>query len=258
MTPTQTGLIIVGVVVVMAMFAFIVQSIENQRRERRMRLLLLKDQVRRADHLLRTLPEHYITREIRDLLVKYLQQRWKLILELENSPENRQKTVELKELAAQPLPVVEHPAGSMTLHTDRGHAERTASLLRELFQFLAELKASGLLADVHASEVIYQVKEAYTRTRLDVELMDAMELEASRGVATALPRYRTAFAKLQRLNQTQQLDRQLFEVGRHLEQLQLQVDEERQLKEAQERKRREEEAEQEARLRAGGFPPPSR
>ncbi|MDP1069442.1 hypothetical protein, partial [Klebsiella pneumoniae] len=75
MSPTETGLIIVAVVVVMAMIAFSIQTVENQRRERRMRLLMLKDQIRRADHLLHTLPEHYITREIRDVLVRYLQNR---------------------------------------------------------------------------------------------------------------------------------------------------------------------------------------
>ncbi|WP_343805190.1 hypothetical protein [Marinobacterium maritimum] len=256
MSPTQTGLIIVAVVVVMAMIAFVIQTVENQRRERRMRLLLLKDQVRRATHLLHTLPDHYITREIRDLLVKYLQQRWKGVLELENSPDNRQKFSELDEFASQPLPVVEHPAGSMTLHTDRNHAERTAALLRELFQFLSELKAGGMLSGIQASEVIYQVKEAYTRTRIDVELMDAMEVEAGRGAAAALPRYRTAGAKLQSLNQTQQLDRQLYELGTHMDQLQTKVDEERKAREAEERKRQQEEAAKQDRFRPGGYIPP--
>ncbi|GAA0789178.1 hypothetical protein [Marinobacterium sediminicola] len=253
MSPTQTGLIIVAVIVVMAMIAFTIQTVENQRRERRMRLLLLKDQVRRATHLLHTLPEHYITREIRDVLVRYAQQRWKSILELESSNDNRQKLNELNEFASLPLPVVEHPAGSMTLHTDRSHAERTASLLRELFQFLSELKASGLLSGVHASEVIYQVKEAYTRTRIDVELMDAIEVEAGRGAAAALPRFRTACSKLQSLNQTQQLDRQLYELGTHMEKLQIQVEEERKAREAEQKKRLAEEAAKQDRFKPGGF-----
>ncbi|MBV0934924.1 hypothetical protein [Marinobacterium weihaiense] len=253
MTPTETGLVIVAVVVLMAIIAFTVQSIENQRRERRMRLLLLKDQVRRADHLLHSLPDHYITREIRDLLVRYLQQRWKLILELANSPENRQKLEDAKALGSQPLPVVEHPEGSMTLHTDRNHAERTAALLRELFQFLSELKAGKLLSSIQAAEVVYQVKEAYTRTRIDVELMDAMEVESARGAAAALPRYRTACAKLQQLNQTQQLDRQLYELGVHLDRLQEQVNADRAAREEEERRRRAEEAEQDDRFAPGVF-----
>ncbi len=253
MDPTQTGLIIVAVVVVMAVIAFVIQAIENQRRERRMRLLLLKDQVRRASHLLHTMPDHYITREIRDVLVRYLQQRLKNILLLENSPDNRQKLGELNEFADQPLPVVEHPPGSLTLHTDRGHAERTAALLRELYQFLSELKTGGLLSGIQASEVIYQVQEAYTRTRIDVELMDAMEVEAGRGAAAALPRYRTAGSKLQSLNQTQQLDRQLYELGTHMDKLQAQVDEERQAREAEEKRRREEEAAKTDRFKPGVF-----
>ncbi|MBA4501498.1 hypothetical protein [Marinobacterium marinum] len=253
MSPTQTGLIIVAVVVVMAMVAFVIQTIENQRRERRMRLLLLKDQVRRASHLLHTLPEHYITREIRDVLVRYLQQRWKSILLLENSPDNRKQPAELEALAGQALPVVEHPEGSMTLHTDRQHAERTAALLRELYQFLTELQAGGMLSGLHASEVIYQVKEAYTRTRLDVELMDAIEVENGRGVAAALPRFRTVCAKLQGLNQTQQLDRQLYEVGTHIDHLQAQVDEDRKAREKEERQRQQEEAAKNDRFKPGVF-----
>lgn len=253
MSPTQTGLMIVAVVVVMATIAFVIQTIENQRRERRMRLLLLKDQIRRADHLLHSLPEHYITREIRDLLVQYLQVRWKWVLELENSAENREKVSELHAISEQPLPVVEHPVGSMTLHTDRNHAERTAALLRELYQFLSELKSGGVLSGILASEVIYQVQEAYTRTRIDVELMDAMEVESGRGAAAALPRYRTACAKLQSLNRTQQLDRQLYELGTHLDRLQSAVEQARQAREAEERKRREEEAAKEERFKPGVF-----
>lgn len=241
MTPTETGLLIIAVVVVMAMIAFTIQNIETQRRERRMRLLLLKDQIRRADHLLRTLPEHYITREIRDLLLNYLVQRWKLTLELERTEENQKKLHELEAVRAQPLPVVEHPQGSMTLHADRNHAERTASLLRELFQFLSDLKKQGTVRVAEADSVIYQVKEAYTRTRLDVEIMDAQETEGARGAGPALPRFRTVLAKLQSLNKTQQLDRQLYEIGTHIDELQAIVEQERLVKEAEEKRRRAEE-----------------
>ncbi|MDY6891753.1 MAG: hypothetical protein SVU24_09215 [Pseudomonadota bacterium] len=253
MSPTETGMIIVAVVVVMAMIAFSIQTIEEQRRERHMRLLILKDQIRRADHLLRTLPEHYITREIRDLLVRYIQSRWKRVLELENSPENQQKLAEMETVAAQPLPVVEHPPGSMTLHTDRSHAQRTAALLRELFQFLTELQRSGLLPAATTRDVIYQVKEAYTRTRIDVEIMDAIEVEQQKGAAPALPRYRTAAAKLQRLNQTQQLDRQIYELSAHIDKLQAIVERERHLREVQEERERAQEAAQEDTFQSGRF-----
>lgn len=241
MSPTETGLIIVAVVIVMATIAFSIQTVENQRRERRMRLLMLKDNVRRADHLLHTLPEHYITREIRDILVKYLQNRWKQVMELENTQDNRQKLSAMEAFAAEPLPVVEHPPGSMTLHTDRNHAQRTAALLRELFQFLTELKTSGMLPAATTQDVIYQVKEAYTRTRIDVEIMEAMEVEQQRGVAPALPRYRTAAGKLQRLNQTQQLDRQIYELSAHMDKIQAIVEHERLQREAEEQRLRAEE-----------------
>ncbi len=241
MTPTETGLLIIAVVAVMAMIAFTIQNIETQRRERRMRLLMLKDQIRRADHLLRTLPEHYITPEIRDLLVHYLIQRWKLVLELENTGENQKCIQELEALRGKALPIVEHPAGSMTLHTDRNHAERTASLLRELFQFLGELKKQGAVRAADIDSTIYQVKEAYTRTRVDVEIMDAQETEQARGAGPALPRFRTVMLKLQGLNGTQQLDRQMYELGTHIDELETIVEQERQKKEAEEKRRRAEE-----------------
>lgn len=242
MTPTETGLLIVALVVVMAAVAFTVQTIENQRRERRMRLLILRDQIRRADHLLHTLPGHYITGEIRDLLVAYLQGRWNQVMALENNPENQKKLEETEALASQPLPVVEYPEGSMTLHRDRAHAQRTAALLRELYQFLMELKKSHVLPAVTAREVFTQVREAYTRTRIDVEIMEAMDVEQSRGAAPALPRYRTAVGKLQRLNLAQQLDRQIYELNTHIDKLQEIAQRERRLREAEEQRRREEEA----------------
>jgi len=253
MSPTETGLIIVAVVVVMAVVAFIIQAIENQRRERHMRLLILKDQIRRADHLLHTLPEHYITREIRDLLVAYLHSRWKLVMGLENNPENQKKLTEMEAFAAQPLPVVEYPEGSMTLHRDRSQAQRTAALLRELYQFLGELQKSHMLPVAAARDVVTQVKEAYTRTRIDVEIMEAMDVEQLRGAAPALPRYRTVAGKLQQLNRTQQLDRQIYELSAHMDRLQEIVQRERQLREAEEKRRRAEEAAKEDKFKPRPF-----
>lgn len=246
MGPTETGLIIVAVVVVMAAVAFTIQAIENQRRERRMRLLILKDQIRRADHLLHTLPEHYITAEIRDLLVAYLQSRWKQVLVLDNTQENQKKLSDLENLASKPLPVVEHPEGSLTLHPDRSQAERTAALLRELYQFLMELQKGQVLFAAAARDVLAQVKEAYIRTRIDVEIMEALEVERHRGAAPALPRYRTVASKLQRLNRTQQLDRQIYELSAHMDKLEAIAQRERQQREEEERRRREEEGKEDS------------
>jgi hypothetical protein len=101
--------------------------------------------------------------------------------------------------------------------------------------------------------VIYQVKEAYTRTRLDVEIMEAQDVEQLRGPAPALPRYRTAAAKLQRLNQTQQLDRQIYELSAHMDKLQAIVERERLRREAQEEQQRAEEAAKEDKFQPKPF-----
>jgi hypothetical protein len=72
--------------------------------------------------------------------------------------------------------------------------------------------------------------------------MEALEVEQQRGPAPALPRYRTAAGKLQRLNQTQQLDRQIYELSAHMDKLQALVERERLLREAEEERKRAEEA----------------
>lgn len=79
MTPTQIGLLVLGGLAVFIVAAMVMQGIENQRRQKRLRVLALKDQIRRADHLFHALPAELRSANMDKLLLNYLMQHWREI-----------------------------------------------------------------------------------------------------------------------------------------------------------------------------------
>lgn len=237
MSPTQVGILILGGILVLAVTAYIVQTIETQRREKRMRLLALRDQIRRADHLLSNLPAFYISPDIRSILIKYMDLRWHQMLELERSPIYQQELEKLAQRASEPFEPGQYPAGSLTYAPDRNTARSTRALLRELAQFLADLQKQNLFSKNGFQAMLRQIKQSYSRLTIELEIMDAQQTEQVAGPAVALHTYRSALSRLQNFNDAYQIDVQIFALSRKLEECQKIADEQR-AKEEEELRRR--------------------
>lgn len=225
MGPTGTGILILGGIVVMAVTAYVVQLVETQRRERRMKLLTLKDQIRRADHLFSSLPAFFVTQEIRGILLRYMEARWKQVIELDPTPEHHKQLDETAKLRALPFDPGQYPAGRLTQSPDRETARRSRALLRELAQFLVELQKSGMFSGNALNQLVQTVKQSYTRLTIELELLDAQETERVAGPQVALHPYRSCLLKLQGFNGAHQIDAQIFELSRKIDECQKVADE---------------------------------
>lgn len=210
MSPTQIAALILGGILLLAVTAYLVQSIEAQRRQRQMRLLQLRDQIRRADHLFGSLPAFFVTPEIRALLLRYMEVRWKQVMELDRSDEPHKQLARLEEMAHQPFDPGQYPNGQLTQSPDRESARRSRALLRELAQFLVDLQKVGMFGNDTLAQLIQRVKQSYTRLTIELELLDAQETEQIAGPQVALHQYRSCLMKLQGFNNANQIDAQIF------------------------------------------------
>ncbi|TCK07630.1 hypothetical protein [Marinobacterium mangrovicola] len=237
MSPTQIGILILGGILVLAVTAYIVQTIETQRREKRMRLLALRDQIRRADHLLSNLPPFYISPDIRSILIKYMDLRWHQMIELERNPSYQQELEKLAQRASEPFDPGNYPAGSLTHSPDRNTARSTRALLRELAQFLTDLQKQNLFGKNALQAMLRHIKQSYTRLTIELEIMDAQQTEEVAGPQVALHTYRSALTRLQNFNDAYQIDVQVFALSRKLEECQKIADEQRAREEEELRQR---------------------
>ncbi|MBY4675437.1 hypothetical protein [Marinobacterium arenosum] len=236
MGPTETGLLILTGVAILAVVAFVAQNIENTKRERHLKLMRLRDNVRRADHLLSSFPALLLTFELKKLLARYLQQQWQAILELENSEENQRQLKRVVDIGNQKPAPIPHPEGSLTAFASPAEAAQAQSLLREQAQFINDIEKRGELPAQAARGYLVQVKRAYTRASIELEIWEAIEIERMTGSEASLPKLRGCFMKLERLNHDQSLDRQLYELRTHIAKL-TQMKEETDRQWAEERKR---------------------
>ncbi|GGO79969.1 hypothetical protein GCM10011348_15600 [Marinobacterium nitratireducens] len=196
MSPTETGLLILAGVLALAVAAYVAQQIENQRQARRLQLMALRENIRRASYLLESLPPQFQTSEIRQVIGATINSFWDRLLKLENKAENRAQQEAFKQQLAQPLPATPFPAGSLTLMPDRDSARRARAQLRELGQFIKQQHDRGELSAQAASLTIRQVKSGYHRVTVDLSILDAIEIETGRGPQVAVHQYRNCLGKL--------------------------------------------------------------
>jgi hypothetical protein len=241
MSPTEIALLILGVVIVLAIAAYVIQGIENQRRAKRLLLMQLKDNVRRAEHLLDNIPPELYIPELQKLLTAYLKRRWATILELDNSSANQERAAETQAKTEQVVEPTPHPAGSMTLYKERDKARRARAILREQGQFVKELAAKKELAPNVAKHILTQVKVGYARASYDLEIMEAIDLETASGPVVAIHQFRNSFRNLEKLNKHQSLDRQLYEIRTHMAEMEAKIKFEEEKAEAEKKAAREEE-----------------
>ncbi|MFW1678384.1 hypothetical protein ACFVYJ_11495 [Pontibacter sp. JAM-7] len=238
MSPLKIALLILLGVGIMAALGMVIQDIEIRKRERKLKLMRLKNAIRRATHLLENLPQLLVTPGLRSMLKAYLVSRWDTVLQLEPSPANQeQKAQILNQLQSIPE-ATPHPDGQMTIFTSHDEASRALAIVKELGQFIADIQQQGNISKEVADQLLLQAKRSYKRLEVDIDLIQAQESESHQGPEVVIHHYRNCYGKLQHLNQDHFLDRQLFEIRNHLEQLAAAIEisqEEKQQKEQQEK-----------------------
>jgi len=238
MTPIQTGLLILAGLGLFIIAALVMQGIENQKRQKRLRVLAVKDQIRRADHLFHALPAPLRTAAMDKLLINCLLQHWREIASLDSAA-GAKAQIEALNLRTQQLSDGPAAAAGLTLFPDREQARSARAIMREFAQFLTDLTKSGRYSVGQIQPIMNQAKIAYARARLALELMDAKLIEQNRGPTVALHQYRSCIRTIEKLKNYVQMDAQLAHAENLLQQAELRTEEERErqqqaLKDAQE------------------------
>ncbi|KGK43140.1 hypothetical protein LH51_02300 [Nitrincola sp. A-D6] len=223
MTPTETAAIILTGVFFMAMVAIAIQTAENQRRERQMQLLAVRNRIRGTEHLLDNLPAEFQTLELRTLLIGYLRNLWYSASKLDRSTGHQQALQKLDELEKETFTTPAFPENQVTLFHDRNTAQRNRSLIRETAELINNLKQLNAINSQTCQQQLQQLKSAYVRCNCDLLLQDAQQALHDRGAQVAVHKFRSALMQLKRLNTRHQLDTQVFNLNQLLEQLNAQL-----------------------------------
>ncbi len=208
MTPTQIGLIVIAVVAAIIVGSIVMQGIENQKRERRLRLLTIKDKIRRADHLVNALPAELKTQQIEQLLVKYLLDQWRELNQLDRTVNVSSQIQQLTELAknskTQPM-----GAAGLTLFPALEQARNAKAIVREVGQFLGDLQKAGRIPPQQVQPILNQIKISHARAGLDVQLFQAKEIEQNSGPSVALHQYRSCERTMEKLSRYAPMESQI-------------------------------------------------
>lgn len=219
MSPTETAAIILTGVFIMAMAAIAVQTAENQRRERQLQLLAIRNRIRGTEHLLDSLPIEFQTQTLRTLMIQTLRALWISAAKLDRGVNAQEQLQKLAEREKEPFSPPSFPANQLTLFMDRNTAQRSRSLVRETAQLIIELKQKNLISFDAAQQQLMHLKNAYQRCNCDLVLHEAQDMLTNRGPHVAIHRFRTAMMQLRKLNFNHQLESQVNQLEALIHQL---------------------------------------
>lgn len=226
MSPTQIGLMILAGLGLFIVAALLMQGVENQRRQKRLRVLAVKDRVRRVDHLFNALPAPLRSADMDKLLLTCLQQHWQEIASLDPAAGAKGQLDRIQQMKTQ-LSTGPEIASGLTLFPDREQARSARAIMREFAQFLTDLAKSGRFSVKQIQPIMNQAKIAHARARLDLELMDAQLIEKTRGATVALHQYKSCIKSINKLSNYVQMQGQLARAEHLLENAELHNEQER-------------------------------
>lgn len=219
MNPTETAAIILTGVFFMAMVAIAVQTAENQRRERQLILLAMRNRIRGTEHLLDNMPPEFMTQMLRGLLIHALKALWVRATKLDKSINTPAHIQTLEEREKEPITPPPFPANQVTLFLDRNTAQRNRSLVREAAQLIFELKKQNAISYDDAQQQLFHLKISYQRCNCDLLLHEAQAIMTDRGAKIAIHKFKAVTVQLKKLNHNHQVDSQLDQLQQLIQSL---------------------------------------
>ena len=224
MSSTGTAIIIVIVIGVLIGVAIIIQSIENQRQQKRTRMQAIRNNIRNVEQLYNTLPSRLIPEPLNHLVSQRLKAQWKNFLLLDNSAAS-QKAANTSLLKLSDFsPDNTYPAGSLTLLNDKSEAQKAMLAARELSQWLQALKKSSIPTQI-INDLLSHLQYCHAQASIDCMIFDAIVCEQMKGEKVSIHQYKSCLNSLENMHYSQKYDRQVFELSSHIEALSNQADE---------------------------------
>lgn len=218
MSSNGTVIIIVIVTGILISVAIIIQNIENQRQQKRLRIKSIQNNIRNIEQLYATLPNRLIPEQLNHLVSQFLSSQWKRLLVLDNSSPLQKAAQKSLQKASSFSADSSYPSGSLTLLSSKNEAQKTALTARELCQWLQTLKKSSIPAQI-ISDLLTHLQYCHTQANIDCMIFDAIECEHTKGTRVSTHQYKNCLNSLNNMHYSQKYDRQVFELSSHIEAL---------------------------------------
>ncbi|WP_293267135.1 hypothetical protein [Neptunomonas sp.] len=218
MSSTGTAITIIIVVGVLISLAYIVQSIENQRQQKRARIQAIRNNIRNVERLYDTLPNRVIPEQLNHFISHHLHSQWKKILLLDNNSSFQKAAQQSLQNSSEFSVDNTYPSGSLTLLSDQREAQKTMTAAQELSQWLQMLKKSSPQSQT-INDLLSHLQYCHAQASIDRMLFDAIECEQTKGAKVSIPQYKNCLNSLDNMHYSQKNDRQVFELNNHIEAL---------------------------------------
>ncbi|BBB30561.1 hypothetical protein [Neptunomonas japonica] len=224
MSSTGTAIIIVIVIGVLIGVTIIIQSIENQRQQKRTRMQAIRNNIRNVEQLYDTLPSGLVSEQLNHLVSQHINFQWKNLLLLDNTSASQKAAQESLQRLSGFSPDNTYPAGSLTLLNDKNEAQKATLAARELSQWLQTLKKNSTAAHT-INDLLTHLQYCHAQANIDCMIFDAIECEQMKGRKVSIHQYKNCLNSLNNMHHFQKHDRQVFELSSHIEALSNQADE---------------------------------
>lgn len=240
MGQTQSILLILAIIVTLGIIAYTIQSIEERKQARKRQVLAYKSQIRKAINIYKGLPDIFMTVELHDFISRFIINKWKKLHLLNTTEDSLRSYNTFQERVQNRVITLQHPEGSMTVYAEEGQVYHSLGLLKETTHWLADLSKSKQISEMSFNELGWQIKDFYDRVSCDIEIFEAIDALQQHGEKAGFHKFNIALKSLGKLNQSQALDSQVFEIHKQMEKLKVIIEEQNAAeelarKEAQER-----------------------
>ncbi|OMH38164.1 hypothetical protein [Motiliproteus sp. MSK22-1] len=196
MSTSIIGILILCGVGCLAFFAYIAQSMENARQERRRRILALQDRTRHCWNLVTEIPPTYLPENIRLFLLNYLSSRYNEILSIDPQDNNaKNQLTSISKLKEQPYKsTLDTPE---PIFNDLVTAKNTAAMVKNMVNFFVGIHKDGSLEKSSALKFINQGKALFSIINTDISQLNARLVEQGENPRLALSHYNNCRKQLE-------------------------------------------------------------
>lgn len=195
MQPATIGILILAAVGVLAAGAYILQQIEANRRERLRQLTELRDKTKRAQGFIDDISSVYLSTEIREFLLTYLQSHYTALLKL--SPREPGIRDALRHIGELQQEEYNHQLDQpKPFFKDVITAKRGTETMKDMVNFFIEIHNDGTLDKAPAKNFVDQGKLAYMLIMTETLMIGANNIAKQGNPRQALTRYQQCKEKL--------------------------------------------------------------
>lgn len=200
---------------------YVSQSIEKQRRQKALLIASLSDQSFRLQRLLDFIPPAYLSRDIRQVLLRQIKARFDRLVELAPGNEKIAKKLEScnAQLAELQTPPTAPPPAPAFKSPDEANELRT--LLQELSKVIESFAQSKIIPATDAQKYLHAIQGSFIEASLNYFLQLGNTARQQKKPKLAIHHFQKALAELQKRNQQGAFRERIEQIKQVIEELQV-------------------------------------